>query len=840
MANTSLTDTLNDPSFTPQVVGGTGGGSMIGGLAKLGSNFLDNLDQQERRAASAAGSHKDETAVNEAAYGAFKILSGNPGIGEDGDKALNDAERFQKAFKAGSMGDTKYDLAMKNWYANVLNRHPDKANDILQEGAARGFDHFYFREAQTAQTAADAAVARQVSMDNKALELAGSKGQLTGNQGYDVMTGYSIMNSEAERAELNTYLDKIVKTEGLAEPERKRMMGEIQTKLGDNFKNTVFKSIDVTMQGVIYPLVRSGNGTLENKKQLQDVFGSGIMQLQAMRSNVQREALTLSQDFEYTVPDPSNPKGEGTKVTRSMTVPQEAIDQTLKEIDAQIDVFKWLQTADNEKIKNYIDSTTLNDKTSANQYIPNILRMSNSWGMTVPAILETLSVSPGTLGLSASQAKPLLDELAANANQFSTQSIEFMHQMTTKGQSPALSKNPAEAAAGYMYNARVATMMGDTLMKGTFTNDADRQAAVKNFEDNASSLIVATRTQYSAANINNTNAGAALEMLFNDRNVGYLDAYTKNGGDADTAKMMGTQLGIGAGQFLEALNSSPNDAGDTVTYNKATGSFEAKGSNVVPIFGVPFLGAPNPGGKASPATQSKVRTMNGLLDFIEKNNTKYPILKEDHLKASGRSIRDVAAGEGFDAYAKTVLGDINKIEQERKQTQQNFDSAVSSFKNGGFDTNPFDNGPNANGIEVGSALDFIHQQEGSGIVYDNPDSKEATNFGIRASTLAKSKYKDIPISQLTQAQADDIYQEEYIQPVLDAGVPPEAQLAVIDSAVNQGLRTALSMWDLSDGNLEEFTKKRLARYKKTSGWDKYGDAWTKRTLQSAGLDKAPQ
>lgn len=829
MANTSLTDTLNDPNFTPQVVGGAGGDSMIGNLAKLGSNMLDNLDQQQRRAA-ANGAKKDDTAVNEAALGAFRILSGGTGIGEDGDKALNDAERFQRAFRAGSMGDTKYDLAMKNWYANVISRHPDKANDILQEGAARGFDHFYFREAKMAQTAAEAAVTRQVSMDNKALELAGSKGQLTGNQAKDISTGYFLMNQDAERAMLNQTLDQIVKQEGISEPERKRQMGEIQEKLGANFSLTVANSIDVTMQGVVYPLVRSAVNSPENKRQLQDVFDSGILQLQALRSNVQREALSLSQNFEYDVPDLSNPNNPTMKkVTRNLSVPQERVDQTLKNIDAQIDVLKYLQTADNEKIKNYIESTTLNDKLGAQQYIPTIQRMSNTWGMTVPAILEILNTSPGTIGLTSSQAKPLLEEIASSAGNFSAQSIEYMHKMTSAGQSPALSKNPAESAAGYMYNARVTDVMGRQLLAGTFASDADRSAAVKNFEENAASLITATRTQYSVANINVTNAGAASEMLFNTRSADMIEAYAKNGGDANIARMMGTQLGIGAGQFLEALQSRGDE--DGITYDKGTGKFVAKPLTNTVTFSQGF--SPIPQG-VTQANEKKVQVMNNLLDFIEANNTKYPVLKEDHLKASGRSIRDVAAGEGFDAYAKTVLADINKVEAERKATQENFDKAVSSFKNGGFDTNPFDNYSSGGAMEVSSALDFIHKQEGSGIVYDNPDPNEATSFGIRATTLKNSKYKDVPIGELTKQQADEIYQEDYIQPVIDAGVPPEAQMVVIDAAVNQGLQTALKMWDLSDQNVDEFVKRRLARYRKTPGYDEYGPAWEKRTLEAAG------
>lgn len=829
MANTSLTDTLNDPNYTPQVVGGANSSSMIGSAASFGANFLDNLDQQQRRQAAAA-SKKDDTAVNEAALGAFRILSGGTGIGEDGEKALNDADRFQRAFRAGAMGDTKYDLAMKNWYASVIGRHPDKANDILQEGAARGFDHFYFREAKMAQTAADAAVTRQVQMDNKALELAGSKGQLTGDQARDISTGYFLMNREAERTSLMQQYDVITKAEGIAEPERKRQMDEIQVKLSDNFKGTVFNSVDVTMQGVIYPLVRSGVNNPENQKQLQEVFSSGIIQLQALRSNVVREATTLAQSFEYEVPDltdPTNPTMK--KVSRSLGVPQETVDQTVKEIDAQIDVLKYLQTADNEKIKNYIESTTLNNKLGATQYIPTIQRMSDAWGMTVPAILEILNTSPGTIGLSATQAKPLLDEIAMGAGKYSEQSIEFMHKMTAAGQSPALSKNPAQAAAGYMYNARITDVMGRQLLGGKFASEADRAAAVKNFEENAASLITATRTQYSVANINSTNAGAASEMLFNTRSADMIEAYAKNGGDANIARMMGTQLGIGAGQFLEALQSQDRK---NIAYDKGTGKFVMKQQRPADFIQGMQIGLAETSSRAFDERQ--IGVMNNLLDFIEANNTKYPVLKEDHLKASGRSIRDVAAGEGFDAYAKTVLADINKVEAERKATQENFDKAVSSFKNGGFDTNPFDNYSSGGAMEVSSALDFIHKQEGSDIVYDNPDPNEATSFGIRATTLKNSKYKDVPIGELTKQQADEIYQEDYIQPVIDAGVPPEAQMVVIDAAVNQGLQTALKMWDLSDQNVDEFVKRRLARYRKTPGYDEYGPAWEKRTLEAAG------
>lgn len=833
MANTSLTDTLNDPNYIPQVIGGAGGGNLIGGAAEFGSNFLDNLAANDRRAA-AARNVKDDTAVNEAAAGAFKILTSGD-MGEEGEKALTQAERFQKAFKNGSMGDTKYDLAMKNWYADVINRHPGKANDILQEGAARGFDHFYFREAKMEQDAAAATVTRRITADNKALEFAQTMGQYnsaTMTVAEGIKYGYDLMNREAERKFLADQRDQVVKMEGIAGPERDRRLAEIGDQLGQNMSRSAFESIDVTMQGTIYPLVRSGGDDPVRQKALYGVLDSGIVQLNAMRSNLIREANNMSRTVEYA--DPMDPTGK-TMVTRSVPVPQKAIDAVTKEIDTQIEVLKWLQTAPNEKIKSYIEATTLNDKLSAQEYIPNIQRMANQWGMTTAGILETLHTTPGTFGLTPSEAQPLIEEFAASAKQFSEKSVEFMHAMTAKGQSPAFSKDPKEATLGYMYNARMASTMGETLLTGNLTTEQDRKAAVKNFEDNASSLLVATAQTYVPANISRANAKTALNMLFNDRTTQYLDAYVKNGGDASLATMMGTQRGIIAGTFVEALLSGNQE---TIKYNKLTGKAEVinPGWRGASVLGIPGLAAP--ANKPDPATQDTVQTINGILDFIDKNNAAYPILKPEHLKESGRTIRDVAAGEGFQAYAKSVMASINEQEKIKAQEQEYFDKAVTSFQSGGgFDTNPFDNLSNAGAIETGSALEFIRGQEGTALVEDD-NGRGRAKFGILESTLKNSKYSDIPLTELTQKQADEIYTEEYIQPVIDAGVPPEAQLAVIDAAVNQGLNAALKMWDLADQNLDEFVKKRLARYRKTKGYETYGPVWEKRTLESAGMTNA--
>ncbi len=91
------------------------------------------------------------------------------------------------------------------------------------------------------------------------------------------------------------------------------------------------------------------------------------------------------------------------------------------------------------------------------------------------------------------------------------------------------------------------------------------------------------------------------------------------------------------------------------------------------------------------------------------------------------------------------------------------------------------------------AIDFVLAYEG-GLV-DNPsDPGGLTNFGISARA-----YPSVDIRGLTKEKAEEIYKRDYWNGVHGDELPGPLAVAVFDSAVNQGLGTAIRMLQLSVG-----------------------------------------
>lgn len=142
------------------------------------------------------------------------------------------------------------------------------------------------------------------------------------------------------------------------------------------------------------------------------------------------------------------------------------------------------------------------------------------------------------------------------------------------------------------------------------------------------------------------------------------------------------------------------------------------------------------------------------------------------------------------------------------------------------------------------AFEVLMKHEG-GYVNDPRDPGGETKYGI-----SKRAYPDIDVANLTVDQARDIYRRDYWDACKCDELPIRARLLVFDSAVNQGVGTAIRLYqealgvkadgvigpktieasykNNNDETYAEFMALRSARYQKHPKFDVFGKGWTKR------------
>lgn len=152
------------------------------------------------------------------------------------------------------------------------------------------------------------------------------------------------------------------------------------------------------------------------------------------------------------------------------------------------------------------------------------------------------------------------------------------------------------------------------------------------------------------------------------------------------------------------------------------------------------------------------------------------------------------------------------------------------------------------------ALDFVLRAEGGAAITNDPDDPGGlTRYGI-----SKRAHPEVDIENLTREQAAEIYRQEYW---LKAGcdkLPEPIAFAVMDAAVNQGPRWAITLLQRAvhvpeDGVLGpktieavaarsiefvlvRFCEERYDRYRFHPKFQKYGRGWTFRLFR--GLSEA--
>lgn len=156
-------------------------------------------------------------------------------------------------------------------------------------------------------------------------------------------------------------------------------------------------------------------------------------------------------------------------------------------------------------------------------------------------------------------------------------------------------------------------------------------------------------------------------------------------------------------------------------------------------------------------------------------------------------------------------------------------------------------------MDYDKAFKIIIGHEG-GYVNDPKDPGGETKYGV-----SKRAYPNVDIANLTLDDAKKIYRKDYWDACRCEELPGKIKLMVFDTAVNQGVRTAIKLLQQSakcdadgligpntvksackikeDELLSDYTSYRAVRYAGTRNFDVYGRGWMKR-LFSVAKDSA--
>jgi hypothetical protein len=127
-----------------------------------------------------------------------------------------------------------------------------------------------------------------------------------------------------------------------------------------------------------------------------------------------------------------------------------------------------------------------------------------------------------------------------------------------------------------------------------------------------------------------------------------------------------------------------------------------------------------------------------------------------------------------------------------------------------------------------SVIDPLLKREGGFVARDGRSGAPA-NFGIN------QKYNpDVDVRNLTPDKAKELYRSRYWNAIDGDNLPPEAQAAVFDAAVNQGPQRATQWWQQSGGDLAKFNQLRLQHYRSRPDYAQNGRSWEARVAETSG------
>lgn len=126
------------------------------------------------------------------------------------------------------------------------------------------------------------------------------------------------------------------------------------------------------------------------------------------------------------------------------------------------------------------------------------------------------------------------------------------------------------------------------------------------------------------------------------------------------------------------------------------------------------------------------------------------------------------------------------------------------------------------------ALNQLLKSEG-GYVNDPNDPGGETNLGI-----SKRAYPHLDIAALTPETVAPIYKKDFWDRIAGDSLPSPLNYIAFDCAVNQGVGEAAILMRAAS-NAGALLRLRLARYRQSPHWDRFGAGWASRLVDVASF-----
>ncbi len=820
----ALTDTLNTVDHTPRVIGGTAdnSGGLLGGLAKGAADMFDMFGRSTKKV------DNDDPVLDQAAMAMFEDRTGLDLARPDKDHIVF-AKRLESAKDAGAISRATYDIRLKGHVANLIRDNPNKAEEIMALAAREGVTNHLYREAMEADDFMKNEHAQYLKVRNGLLEDAAKSGRYNPDR-HSVEDGIAmgidyrqnVTNHEMTKAKFEAMKAEFDINTQKNKPILDELQGEMINSLLGTYTGAAYAGLEQLLD-----LTESAGTDEERQEALETLYPQIDLALQRLTLN----GRMFMDAHRITYPDANGDM-------RSLSYDDKARASFELRVKDMRDMFNTVRALPADQQKRALERIVNNAKLTANKYMPTLSAMKEAYG-GMGTVMDWIA-NADVYGLNAAAVDSLVAEHAAGIDQWVEHSAQNIKRMTDSSMFPSSNPDAKISEAAIRQNSTTMALSRGQIMAGKYgVGNVDQQSIFKNYSKAAEDVVMGYRRNYTPNSITIDKAKVGLDMIFNAQMIQGLDKYELDSGDSELASLLRLNTAVAASTFVEGLETKYQGM---IEYDQATGKYVpvstvnqgwvqvAGMSDVNPM---PPFDLPNDNLKYEVAA-----TANRYLDFLDRTQKSEKIIREDVLKATGLSLRDIVADQGSLEKGIKWAGEEAK-RKEDESADAEFTRAIERFD---MDTNPFDGAehqPIMQGLDTDDVIGTVVEQFEGGWdgVAENDAGAGLTIGGInaKANNLDPQHLRD-----MSKEDKREIYQKNYLDPVLKAGVPRQAQLAVYDAAVNMGVGPALEMWKQSNGSLETFAKLRLARYNRIIEGDKskeqYRKVWTERTLQTTGYD----
>lgn len=665
----SLTDNLNDPNYTPRVLGGAGSSDVLGGLADVAGNALKLFDSN---GSSQRNVKQNDTAQDELAMGIFQEGTGIS-LSDPAKDDMVFAQRLEKAKKAGTLDATAYDVRMQGLYADVMRKYPNEASDIALYAKQHGVQHYLFREMDDANKKADALVDEGIAQENKLVTYATEKGlwnPRTGDRNQAINDAL-VHSAEATAAQARKAATENLKANfDFKNPQHIAYLEQFQ----QDEANFIENELDVRANGALQEILMLDSQTIsgpEGQKIIDQLWGEAITGVSVFGENINQymTAQKLSGTSDVGMPFDISFNAKARKQIEDAVARKKTL-------------FKELQGKPIEDQKRFLESMKVNSSLTAKQVFPTINALIDATGGSISNVMEWISY-PDKYGIGNNEVEYLKKEFANGITDLTETSAQSIAKARASMQAPEASSNPNISLPAVMQSSTFLKISSAQINQGMFATEKDKMAALGQYEQSMTGLTFMLNKIYTPNMINLDNAATAQNMLLNKNTFGQIDKYVATGGDAEVGELLKSQLTISGANFTATLARKGQEEG-RVTYDPIARKFVAAQADYSSLSGVEFETSMIAINNKNSVNSRYANTLNSYLDFMEDASTQTEMIPKDLLVASRANIRDFLA-KGMDLESiTTALGRMAEKEADLPTAKELFDQAVESFE---FDTN---------------------------------------------------------------------------------------------------------------------------------------------------------